>query len=407
MMIPRFAFRNVLRQKRRSLVVGFSTAFTVGVMIIYGALLDGFFVKMSSGITKNSVGNFQIESPEYQDDPSLFSSIAHGQDIVEKLEQQGITVSGRLIGTSLVATTVDSMGALIYGVSALREKKVSDIYKGLAEGQWLDSESQQVVVGRLLARNLNLNIGDEIVLLGQSADGAMANDIYRVGGILKSIDGAIDRSGIFMNEQQFREFFVMPSGFHRLVVGGASLIDKESLEKLRTRINENALGQRVRSWREIMPTMADMVDLSRYSMTIMILLIYFALGLIVVNATIMGVIERTREFGIIKAIGVRPFQILQLVVCESLILNGLAALFGVIFGLPLAIYLQIYGIDLSVVTDSLQFNGLAMEPTWHSQVTFKSVWQPVVYLIVVMALASLYPALKAARMKAATAMRTI
>ena len=139
----------------------------------------------------------------------------------------------------------------------------------------------------------------------------------------------------------------------------------------------------------------------------MILLIYFALGLIVVNATIMGVIERTREIGIIKAIGVRPFQILQLVVCESLILNGLAALFGVIFGLPLAIYLQIYGIDLSVVTDSLQFNGLAMEPTWHSQVTFKSVWQPVVYLIVVMALASLYPALKAARMKAATAMRTI
>jgi putative ABC transport system permease protein len=407
MMIIKFAFRNVMRQKRRSLIVGFSTAFAVGVMVIYGALLDGFFLKMSSGITKNSVGNIQIEAPEYQDDPSLFSAIAHGQDIVNKLEELEITVSGRLIGAALAATASDSMGAMIYGVNAEREKKTSDIYKSLSVGQWLDADSQQVVVGRILARNLNLSLGDEIVLLGQSADGAMANDIFRVGGILKSIDGGIDRSGIFVNEQQFREFFVMPTGFHRLIVGGDSLIGKESLEGLRVRVSEIAPNQRVRSWREIIPTMADMVDLSRYSMTIMILLIYFALGLIVINATIMGVMERTREFGVIKAIGVRPFQILQLVIYESLILNGLAALLGVVFGLPLAIYLQIYGIDLSGVTDTLQFNGLAMEPIWRSQVTFKSVWQPVIYLIVVMGLASLYPALKAARMKAATAMRTV
>jgi len=344
-----------------------------------------------------NMGDIQIHSPGYRDDPDLYSRIENPEPLLAKIEQQGFKATSRLYAYGLLAAHMASSGVQLRGIDLKQEIRVTELYKHVSSGQWLDAtDGKGVVLGKKLAATLGVKIGDELVFVGQSADGYMANELFKVRGILKSVSDGIDRMGMFMPMQTLRDLMAIPDGVHEIVVRRNDR--STDLVLASTKIKALAKGLEVKNWKQLMPVVARMIDTADVQVMIMLVIFYIAVATVVLNAMLMNVFERIHEFGIMKALGVTPWQLLGLVFAETFIMTLLAATIGLISGWWVSDYYQLHGIDMSALAGSISYGGIAFDPVWYSEVTASALIQPVVFLLIVAALAVIYPASKAARL---------
>jgi ABC-type lipoprotein release transport system permease subunit len=295
---------------------------------------------------------------------------------VKKMHAAGFRASARLLAGGLAAAGDASAGVSFRGVKIADDASVSMVHRQVDQGAWLDSaDPKGVVVGRRLARTLGVEPGDELVVLSQGADGSMANELYRVRGVLRSIGDAVDRSGVYITQQTFRELFVLDApresgGAHQIVVRRPEQMPLDAAAArlrapLSTPVSRPELE--VKTWRELMPMIASYLDQARGMIGIFVFIVFVAIGIVILNAMLMAVFERIREFGVLKALGMGPGGVLRLIVMESIYLTGLAVVFGCILSaLPLW-YLARVGLDLSSMGD-LTIQGLAWDPIWRASV---------------------------------------
>jgi ABC-type lipoprotein release transport system permease subunit len=222
----------------------------------------------------------------------------------------------------------------------------------------------------------------------------MANDLYTVRGILKSIGEEVDRAGFFMVERAFRELMVLPQGAHEITVMRPDR--SRDLESATTQVAALAPGYETLHWRSLRPVIARILDLADAQTIVMVLITYVAVAMIVLNAMLMSVFERIRELGVMKAIGVTPWQILLLIYVETMAQVTVASIVALSSGWSVARYFQNNGIDLSAIAGSTSFGGVAIDPIWYAYVTKEAVIIPIVFLFIIAAAAVIYPAIKAA-----------
>jgi ABC-type lipoprotein release transport system permease subunit len=391
-----FAFRNVIRSRQRAWVTIGAMAFAGAIMIFYAALLEGMLRATEKNAVGMELGEFQIHAPGFRNDPDLYKRIENEAELLDKLEKEGYRAAPRLLGVGLVAVGVSSAGVVLRGVDIARESSVTELHRHLLAGLWLDeADPNGVVIGRKLARTLDTGLGGELVLVGQAADGSMANDLYTVRGILKSVGDGIDRGGFFMTATAFREVMVLPSGVHEIVVRG----DKRETDigEQTGRLAAMAPDIEVKNWRDLQPVLARIVDMSRVSLIIMLMITYVAVGILTLNGMLMSVFERIREFGVMKALGVSPWNVFALIVVEAMLQVTTAAILAMAAAVPLSLYCQTHPLDLSgLAKTSSTIAGIAIDPFWYSKVTFDSIALPVLFLYLTAVLAILYPAGKAA-----------
>jgi ABC-type lipoprotein release transport system permease subunit len=395
MKILSLAINNVGRNRQRTLVTVSALAFAGFIMLFYASLIEGFLRTIEQTAVGMDLGEIQIHVPGYRDNPDLYQRIEHPDDLIQKLESVGLSASPRLFGFGLAASASASAGVGLRGVDLQREPSVTRIHRHVMQGAWLDEvDPDGVVIGRKLARTLGAKIGDEVVIVTQAADGSMANRLYRVRGILKSIGEGLDRSAVFMMEGAFRDLMVLPEGAHEIaVVRRDTALDLQSATERAVRA---APGLEVMNWRQLQPVLATLIDISGVSLFFMILITYTAVGMVTLNAMLMSVFERIHEFGVMKAIGVSPGQVVALIFTEAMIQTTTAGVLALALGLPVSLYYQRHGIDLSGWTGTGTIMGVAIEPIWYCRVTPLTVIMPVVFLFVIAALAVVYPAVKAA-----------
>ncbi|VAX20645.1 Lipoprotein release ABC-type transport system, LolE-like permease protein [hydrothermal vent metagenome] len=392
-----FAFRNVGRNKSRTLITVGAMAFAGGLMILYASLMEGMLTTFERNAVGMSVGEMQLHAPGYRENPDLYKKISGVDDIIARLNTQGFEAAMRLYGFGLAAAGANSSGVTLRGVDMKRETQVTQLYRHMLKGSWLDeADPKGVVIGRKLARTLGIWLGDEVIIVSQAADGSMANDLYNVKGILKSVGEMIDRSGFFMTENAFRELMGVASGAHEIAIVRRNI--NEKLSAAIKKVSAVAPNAEAKTWRELMPVIAKMLDTNQAGVFIMLLITYTAIGMVTLNAMLMNVFERIREFGVMKAIGVTPWQIISIIFAEAMIQAFFACVIALILGVSLSLYFQTHGIDLSTIAGSSLANigGVAFDPVWKSRVTANSVLTPIAVLVGIVALAVIYPGVKAA-----------
>ncbi len=396
------AWRNVWRNRRRSVVTISAMAFGLWVMILYAALMDGYVQGMERGILDLEVGDLQIFPEKFRENPTLWTTIEDPDALLEPLVSQGFSASGRVLAFGLVAAGEASAGVSFRGVDVERDATITKVQDEVARGEWLDpADPKGVVIGRRLAKMLAVDVGDELVVLTQGIDGAMAYDLYNVRGVLRGIADATDRGGVFLNESALRELVSVPEGVHQIIVRRPADL---ALDLAAGEVRGVAPDLDVQTWKQLMPTVASLLESTQGIMLAMFVVMYVAIGMLILNAMLMAVFERIRELGVMKALGVGPFEVLRLILLECGIQVGIAVAAGLSLSLPALAYLSTSGIDLGALAGTSVL-GIAMEPIWRAAVSTGVFTKPVTVLVVIVGIAVLYPACKAAAVQPVEAMR--
>lgn len=403
MRLIRIAWRNVWRNGRRSGVTIAAMSLGLVVMILWSALVQGYLVGMEQRILELELGDMQIFALDYERDPSVYTRIEDSATVVESLTRAGLRAAPRLLAWGLASVDESSAGASLRGIDVERERDVSEIHEHVLDGRWLrPGEDHAVVLGRRLVRTLGASVGDELFVLSQGADGGMAYGLYTVVGILGNVGDLTDRTAVFLTDAAYRDLMAVPGGAHQIVVRRP---DGVELDPAAGNVRGLLPGLDVKTWREIAPTLASMLDSARSGMIVMVLIVYITIAILILNAMLMAVFERVREFGVLKALGAGPGEVLAMVWLESAIQVGLAVAIGLAIGWPGAWLLERHGIDMGMVGGT-SIMGIAMDERWYGLITSDVFITPVAALLAIVCLAVAYPAARAALIRPVDAMRT-
>jgi ABC-type lipoprotein release transport system permease subunit len=396
------AWRNIWRNQRRTAATIAAMSVAVFITILYSGLIAGMLVQLESDTLDFELGAAQIFAPGFQDEPSLYTDIRDTDAVLGRLDAAGLAATPRWLAGGLAAHGEASSGAFLRGLDLERDPRVLALNQQVFEGRWLDpGDPRGVVVGRRLAHTLGVAPGDELVVLSQAADGSMANALFRIRGVLKSLGSETDRAGVFMSEAAFRDLMVYAGGAHQIIVGRPAVLDTAAVRAAASRA---APGLDLQSWRELNPTLASMLDSVTGLINVFFFLVNVAIAVVILNATLMAVFERIREFGVLKALGIAPADLLKLIYVESMLQVALAIAIGVTLTLPALWYLTAVGIDMGTLAGT-DVMGMVMMETWYAVVSPRVFAQPILMTLLVVSLAVLYPATRAARIQPVDAMR--
>jgi ABC-type lipoprotein release transport system permease subunit len=391
------AWRNLHRNRRRTAITFAAVSFSTAMLVASYALMIGWTAVMEKSVTDLSVGEVQVHHPDYRSERSLYDTVDGADAILQAAHRHGIAASARSFGYGLLSSGVRSAGGQFWGVNPVAERAVSDLAVNLASGTFLTSQPQRaVVLGRKLARTLGAEVGSELVVVVQAADGSMGNDLYTVAGILKGVGEGLDRSLALIHRSDFEELFVFPAGVHEIVANSRGTFPPEHTATL---LLPASSGNEVVTWRELMPTLSQMFDSMIASVLIFGAIFLLAAGVGVLNTMMMATYERIPEFGLVKAMGASPWRILREIAAEAVILGLVGSLAGGAAGILITLRFQKHPLDLSMFVDQLDFMGIAVSSEIPFTLTAGCVFGPVLSMWAISVLAALWPAARAARMK--------
>ena len=256
-----------------------------------------------------------------------------------------VTAAPRAEAAALVSAGERSFGALVVGVEAASEAQWSDLAGAVAAGRYLDGAGQ-AFVGAAMARNLGISVGDELVMLGTAKEGGVAAAVAEVAGVFSTGSAALDRSLALIPIADFRAAWnLAPDEAHRLVV----VVDDvgEALDTAQAAAGA-AAPFRVLDWQALMPEVKQFIDLKLAGLYFLFAIIAIIITFSVVNAFLMTLFERTAEFGMLKAIGMRPGSILSQLQFEALLLWALGVVLGIGVTLGLVQWLGAVGMPMPI-----------------------------------------------------------
>ena len=394
LMLSTIAWRNLWRNYRRTLIMLLAISVGVWAMIWMTALMRGMVDQMIKGSINNLLGHIQIHAPAYRDDPSIANSIEPpGPELTDSLNRPLIKAwTSRIRVPAVISSERESRGVPLVGIDPAVEAALSFLSESITQGSNLASaDAPGVVIGRKLAERLETRLGKRIVLVSQDSDNTVVDRGFRITGIFEAELQATELAYAFVGRNRAQEFLNMADQ-----VSEISLIsdDYRNLTHLLENIQATAPDLEVISWDQVDPYTGSMLAVMDGFILVWIIVVFLALSFGLINTLAMAVFERKRELGLLQALGMQPGYILLQVLIESVILLLLGLLAGNLLAWLSIVPIQ-DGIDLSAIGEGLELAG--MSSILYPVVEFSDIARANLVVIVLGILASLLPALRAAR----------
>ncbi|MEW6775507.1 MAG: FtsX-like permease family protein [Bdellovibrionota bacterium] len=405
MNVLRVAWRNLWRNGRRTVITLAAVAFSTAVLTITVGLMHGMIRNALRNATNLYVGEAEIHAAKYMEEHSFYESISDAEGILARVRGQGIDGTARSYGYGLVASGTKSAGALFWGLNPEDERRVFDLSRYMAKGEFLDGGAKSgIVLGQKLARSLQADLGSEIVVVVEAADGSLGNELFTVTGILKTVGEGTDRSAALLHREDFDRLFVGGGRVHELAFNTRGAVPENDLAAALEKI---APGEEVRGWRKLLPVLSDMMNMFDAILWIFGGVFFLSAGLGVLNTMLMATHERVREFGCVKALGASPWRIIRDVAVEALVLGVISSALGGVLGLWGCRWIERHGIDTSALAKGTQMAGIAFDPVWRAVTDPAIAFRTALVMSAVCLVASLYPAVLAARLQPVQAMQRV
>jgi ABC-type lipoprotein release transport system permease subunit len=429
------AWRNLWRHKRRTFMILFAFALGVWSMVVIAAISRGSLEQQLTNSILNLTGHIQIHAPGYRDDPVIehrftppggalaesagatslsrgprldplaesanATSLSRGprlDPLAEALGARDVTAWGaRVRVPAVVASERESAGVTLVGIEPQREEKLSFIPEAITEGRYLAApDDEGLLLGRKLAERLETGLGRRVVLMSQDVNNRVADRGFRVVGIFDTQPQQMEEAYVFISRGTAQRLLKMGDSVTEIAV---MTTDRDRLDAPLARLRSAAAAGtsdslEVEPWTVVEPLLVLTQRITDVILIIWYVIVFAAMSFGLINTLLMAVFERTREFGLFQALGMRPTHIVGQVLVESLILLALALAIGNVAAWGTVLSLK-GGIDLSAVAEGMELVGVApvIYPTWSAD----DMAAANILVFVLGVLASLYPAWRAAQ----------
>jgi ABC-type lipoprotein release transport system permease subunit len=396
-MLFTLALRNIWRNKRRSLLTLSAMVVSSSLLILSLGIFAGTLRDMLASATEQYHGHLVVSGKGYQSDRDMYIHFTPRAKLLEQIgREKGVTgISPRLRGFGLITHGENTRPAELLGVRPELESKVTTLQNQLVAGGYLEREpGDGAVLGVGLAKKLAVAPGDELIFVTQAADGSLGNDLLVVKGIFATGDAHNDNALVLVGRDWLQRVMVLDGQVHELAI---SVQDPMEATVLADDLNL-ALGADLEAldWRKLLPEMRDAIAIVNVSNLVIAVILYLATGLGILNTFFMSVMERTREFGVLMAMGMRPCRIRIMVLSETVLMGAISLIFGVALGLAMTLYMEKVGLDLSAYTSPITYAGGTLLPRLHAVIEPVNIIVPSVLLLLICLAAGFLPANRAA-----------
>ncbi|HSL89874.1 MAG TPA: FtsX-like permease family protein [Ignavibacteriaceae bacterium] len=403
-MLLSLAWRNIWRNKRRSMII--IAAIAVGLLcgLFASAVMFGMGDSLINTTIDRDLGHIQLHTKTFIDDKLLTDTIPAAPKILSEIKTQpNVTgASARIIIEGMISSATSSGGVRITGIAPNDEKYVTTIHNQIVTGSYFENdEANQILLGYKLAENLGIRERSRVVLSFQGLDGSIIYGAFRVTGIFRTESTMFDRSTVFIRENDLLTLLDSDPIYHEIAIRLNSVQNVDSLY-VDLQILYNFLS--VQNWKELAPELKLMDEMMGLMMNIFLGVILFALLFGITNTMLMSVMERVREFGVLMAVGMKRRKVFLMIILETIVLSFFGGIVGIILASITVAYFGVAGIDLSAFAAGLSEFG--MDAILYPILPIYFYASITIMILFTAVFSAVYPAIKAIRLKPATAIRT-
>lgn len=403
-MIVKIAWKNIWRNPLRSatVIVAVMLGIWAGVFMI--AFINGLAEQRLDDQLSNTIAHVKISNPKFTDEKLPQYFVPESKEIIQKIKShsQVKAISPRVNMFGMAQSSKASYGVDIYGVDPKQEKATFGLYRDLVEGQYLEGiKRNPIVIGKKLAKRLSLKLRSKIIITFQDLEGNLVAGAFRVTGIYQITNTAYEGSHVFVKAEDLQKLLGQEEAIvHQIAI---STPNYENAQALADNLKGKFAGAEVESWQEVAPELAYIDEVMSGFFLIFMGIILLGLSLGIVNTMLMAVLERSRELGMLMAVGMSKPRVFLMIMLETFFLTSV----GLPLGLGLA-WLSVYfaainGIDLSAVGEG--FAALGYSTLIRPSLSVREYFQTTVLVFLAAFLSAIYPSLKALKLRPAEAIR--
>ncbi|GAB4334805.1 MAG: ABC transporter permease [Candidatus Abyssubacteria bacterium] len=391
-------WRNIWRNPRRTGVIMVAIIIGVWSMIFLSALQRGILVAMIENGISTLTGDVKIHARGYRTDPVVENSIADPDPVEAALKKdlpEDATWAARIRVSAIASNARHSGGVTFVGIDPNREQHVSFIGpEAITQGRYLNPDDKySMVVGEALLEKFETQVGHKLVIMSQDTEKEIASRAFRIIGAFDAEMESTEKQYVFVTRQTAADMLKLGDAISEVSI---SLTDHDAAERMAEKLRADLPAKcEIMTWRQLLPILEAYLQIFDGFIFIWYIVVFIAMGFGIINTLLMAVFERMREFGLLKALGMKPLWIIQGVLIESFYLLILGIAIGDFLGFLSIWALPERGIDLSALAAGAEYAGMSrmIQPAIFAQDVITA------NLVVLMLglLVSLYPGGKAAR----------
>jgi len=390
----------------RSIIMIVAIALGLFAGVFTMAFMQGAVDARIESATKSELAHIQIHAPHFLDNNESTLYIKNATELTNKIESLDsvVAASSRLVAEPFITAAHGTGGGRLIGVHAHKEKNVTDIWEHVIEGTYLEQTSRMppVLIGNKLAKKLQLKVGSKINVQMVDFNGDLSSKGYRVCGIYKTTNTSFDETHLFVPYNDLRtQLGIEEDAAHEIAIvaesGDEAALVKTSIQKI---TGEND----IQTWKELSPEMSLLTDYMDQYMYIFILIILLGLCFGIINTMLMAVLERTKEIGMLMAVGMNKRRIFNMIILESIMLTFTGGILGIIIGSAITKIFETIPIDVSAFSDGLEKYGFATQV--YTSLKPDTLFTVAILVILTGLISAIYPARKALKLNPAEATRT-
>lgn len=402
-MLIKIARRNIWRSKKRSitLLIAISLGLWSGMFLI--AFYNGMIEQRVDAAIRDEISHIQIHHPEFLNDFDTEFVIPDASNTLQSINKNPAVKAsaGRVILFGMIASPAGSTGIKINGIQAESENKLTQLSTKLIEGQFFNPlKSNEILIGQKLANKLKLNLNKKTILTFQDTSGNLASAAFRIVGIYKTQNTPFDEANVFVNYADIDSLAGLHGGIHEIAV---LLHSNSSLDSCLSEFKQLLPDADVKSWVEISPEIGITVSAGTQMVYIYMGIILLALTFGIINTMMMSVLERTREIGMLLALGMNKFKIFTMILWETCFLILAGCPVGMLLALLTISITHHYGIHLDSYSEV--YSNFGYSPIVYPNLNSDQLIKIIIMVIITALVSSIFPAQRALKIKPASAIK--
>lgn len=404
LILVKLAWRNIFRNKRRTLIAATAISIGLAALIFVDAFMIGMRENMIRTATASFLGEAQIHREGFRDEQEVSLTVQALGSVTENLakEENVAHFTQRTFASSMITSPANVSAINLVGIHPPTEKFLSQIDDAITEGTYFEgNNSRDIVIGAKLAEILETELGDRVVVtVAQAESGELSQEMFRVSGIYRFVGEEMNSGMAFVRIGKAQEMLAIGNGVHEIAIKFISVSYAQD-PTLPFWDTYSQHGNEALSWTELMSQLKAILDITTYSKYIMGVVLFGVVVFGIINTLFMSLYERMFEFGVLRAVGTRPFGMARVVLFEAGALAVVSIGLGAILGFVLTAVFTRVGINYT----GIEMMGVTIQEFIYPVL---EVQQFIVYPISVFIftiIAGLYPARHVAKMVPVDAMR--